>query len=131
MRISGTPTVSLSASFSKPKANVSVYLVSLPQTGNGTILTRGWTDPENRKSDFVSERVTPGAFYRLSIDMQAKDTIVPAGRRIGLMVMSSDRDYTVRPAPGTEVTIAPAGSSVSIPVVGGVRALEEATRTAG
>ena len=62
--------------------------------------------------------------------MQAKDTIVPAGRRIGLMVMSTDRDYTVRPAPGTEVTIHPAASSVSIPVVGGERALEEATKPA-
>ena len=130
VRISGTPTVSLSASFSKPKANVSVYLVSLPQTGSGTILTRGWIDPENRRSDFVSERVIPRAFYRLSVDMQAKDTIVPAGRRLGLMVMSTDRDYTVRPAPGTEVTIHPAASSVSIPVVGGERALEEATKTA-
>jgi predicted acyl esterase len=130
VRISGTPTVSLSTSFSKPKANLSVYLVSLPQTGSGTILTRGWIDPENRTSDFVSARVTPGAFYRLSIDMQAKDTIVPAGRRIGLMVMSTDRDYTVRPAPGTEVTIHPAASTASIPVVGGARALEEATKTA-
>ena len=119
VRISGTPTVSLSTSFSKPKANLSVYLVSLPQSGNGTILTRGWIDPENRRSDFVSERVIPRAFYSLSIDMQAKDTIVPAGRRLGLMVMSTDRDYTVRPAPGTEVTIHPAASSVSIPVVGG------------
>ena len=130
VRLSGTPTVSLSASFSKPKANLSVYLVSLPQTGNGTILTRGWIDPENRRSDFVSERVAPRAFYRLNVDMQAKDTIVPAGRRIGLMVMSTDRDYTVRPAPGTEVTIHPAASSVSIPVVGGERALEEATEPA-
>jgi predicted acyl esterase len=130
VRISGTPTVSLSAAFSKPRANMSVYLVSLPQTGSGTILTRGWIDPENRRSDFVSKRVTPGAFYRLNFDMQAKDTIVPAGRRIGLMVMSTDRDYTVRPAPGTEVSIHPAASAVSIPVVGGVRALEEATKTA-
>ena len=46
------------------------------------------------------------------------------------MVMSTDRDYTVRPAPGTEVAIHPAASSVSIPVVGGERALEEATNPA-
>jgi X-Pro dipeptidyl-peptidase len=43
--------------------------------------------------------------------------------------MSTDRDYTVRPAPGTEVSIHPAASAVSLPVVGGVRALEEATET--
>ena len=33
VRLSGTPRASLSAAFSKPKANLSVYLVSLPETG--------------------------------------------------------------------------------------------------
>jgi predicted acyl esterase len=120
VRISGTPRVSLSAAFTKPKANLSVYLVSLPETGNGTILTRGWMDPENRTSDWTSEAVTPGQFYRLNVDLQAKDAIVPAGRRIALLVMSTDRDYTVRPAAGTQVTVDIADSAFTLPVVGGM-----------
>jgi predicted acyl esterase len=127
VRISGTPRVSLDASFSKAKANLTAILVSLPETGNGTILTRGWIDPENRTSDWTTEAVTPGVFYRLRFDLQPKDVVVPAGRRLGLMVISSDREFTVRPAAGTQVTLDVAGSSFTIPVVGGARALATAT----
>jgi predicted acyl esterase len=123
VRISGTPTVSLNASFSKPKANLTAILVSLPESGNGTILTRGWIDPENRTSDWTTKTVTPGVFYRLKFDLQPKDVVVPAGRRLGLMVISSDREFTVRPAPGTRVTLDVAGSRLSLPVVGGAKAL--------
>ncbi len=127
VRISGTPTVSLNASFSTPKANLTALLVSLPETGPGTILTRGWIDPENRTSDWTTEAVTPGQLYRLDFDLQPKDVVVPAGRRLALMVLSSDREFTVRPAPGTQVTLDVAGSSISIPVVGGSDALVTAT----
>ena len=44
--------------------------------------------------------------------MQAKDAVIPAGRRLGLMVLSSDREYTVRPAPGTQVSLDLAGTLV-------------------
>jgi hypothetical protein len=129
VRISGSPRVSLKTAYSKTKANLSAALVSLPATGTGTILTRGWMDPENPTSDFVTEPITPGAFRTLSFDMQAKDTIVPAGRRLGLMVFSSDRQYTVRPAPGTQVSLDLAGSQITIPVVGGPSVFAAATGT--
>ena len=100
VRISGTPTVSLKVAFSKSKANLTAALVSYPPTGNGTILTRGWIDPENRKTDCDDEPITPGTFYEIDFDMQPKDVVVPAGRRLGLMVLSSDRDFTIRPPAG-------------------------------
>jgi len=131
VRISGTPSVNLRMAFSKPKANLSAALISYPGLGgNGTILTRGWLDPENRNSDYVSDAITPGTFYDLHFDMQAKDAIVPAGRRLALMVFSSDNQYTIRPAPGTQLTLDLAGSSITIPVVGGRSALAAATGTA-
>ena len=43
------------------------------------------------------------------------------------MVFSSDRLFTLRPQPGTEVTVDLAGTSVSIPVVGGSKAFTTAT----
>jgi predicted acyl esterase len=132
VRISGTPSVKLRMAFSKPKANLSAALISYPATGgSGTILTRGWLDPENRKSDYVSDPIRPGTFYTLKFDMQAKDAIVPAGRRLGLMVFSSDRQYTIRPAPGTQLTLDLAGSSITIPIVGGTSALATATEQGG
>ena len=127
VRISGTPRVSLNVAFDRPKANLTAILVSLPATGNGTILSRGWIDPENRNNEYVSEAITPGTFYRMNFDMQARDMVVPAGRRLGLMVLSSDRDHSIRPAPGTKVSLDLAGSSFSLPVVGGAKGLATAT----
>jgi hypothetical protein len=130
VRLSGTPTVSLSAAFSKPRANLSVYLVSLPADGGaGTILTRGWKDPTNRTSDYRTELLTPGTFYRLDVDLQPKDSIVKAGDRLGLMVMSSDHDYTIRPTPGTQVTVDPAATTMTLPVVGGAPTFAQDTGT--
>jgi hypothetical protein len=132
IRISGTPSVTLKMAFSKTRANLSAALISYPATGNtgGVILTRGWLDPENRTSDYVSDAVTPGTFYDLHFDMQAKDAIVPAGRRLALMVFSTDRNYDIRPAAGTQLTLDLAGSSITIPVVGGRSALAAATGAA-
>jgi predicted acyl esterase len=127
VRISGTPTLSLRMAFSKAKANLSAWLVSYPATGNGTILTRGWIDPENRHDPHITEPITPGAMYRLDFDFQPKDTIVAAGRRLGVVIVSSDRDHSIRPAPGTELTLDLDESHVTLPIVGGARALGLAT----
>jgi X-Pro dipeptidyl-peptidase len=42
------------------------------------------------------------------------------------MIMSSDRQFTLWPSPGTELTIDLAGTSISIPIVGGAAALAKA-----
>ena len=120
VRISGTMWVNLRAAFSKPKANVTVVLMSYPSGGgNGTIISRGWLDPENRDSYSVSEPMTPGTFYDLHFDMQPKDSVLDVGSQLGVVVLSSDHESTIRPAPGTEMTVDLAQSSISIPFVGG------------
>jgi predicted acyl esterase len=126
VRISGTPTVSLKIAFNKSKANLTAALVSYPPIGNGTILTRGWIDPANRNTDWADTPVKPGSFYRIDFDMQPKDTVVPAGNRLALMVLSSDRDFTIRPPAGTQLTLDLAHSSLSLPVVGGSAAFDSA-----
>jgi X-Pro dipeptidyl-peptidase len=120
IRISGTPTITLTMAFSKPKANLTAYLISYPVgTGNTTVISRGWIDPENRTSAAVTEPVTPGKAYKLSFDFQPKDTVVPVGRRLGVMILSSDRDFTIRPSPGTQLTMDVRESTVRLPIVGG------------
>ena len=126
VRISGTPTASLDLAFSAARANVTAALVSYPPTGNGTILTRGWVDPANRYSDWADAPLGPGQPYRINVDLQPKDSVVPAGNRLALMVFSSDRDFTIRPAPGTQLTLGLDGSSMTLPVVGGSQALRAA-----
>ena len=59
----------------------------------------------------------PGEFYELSFDLQPDDQVIPAGQRIGLMIFSSDRDFTLWPPPGTELTIDLSATSLTLPIV--------------
>jgi predicted acyl esterase len=119
VHISGTPSVSVRMAFGKAHANLTAVLVDYPPTGPGTILTRGWRDPENRTSDDRTQPITPGMFYSLGVDLQPKDSVVVAGHRIGVMILSSDQEATIRPAPGTQLTMDLAHSLVTLPVNGG------------
>ena len=55
--------------------------------------------------------------------LEPKDYVFAAGHRIGVVIFSSDQEYTLLPLPGTRLTVAPASSSVVLPVVGGRSAL--------
>ena len=125
-------------SSSKAKANLTAVLVDLPATGtltNGTFQersTRGWLDPENRGGNpAVSEAIVPGTFYRMHFDMQPKDLVAVAGRRLGIMIVSSDQEASIRPAAGTQLTLDLGQSWAEIPVVGGAQALAEAFGSVG
>ncbi len=117
---------------SKPAANFSVWLVSLPWSTDSkvnvydNIITRGWPDPQNSKSATNSAPLQPGQFYDLSFDLQPDDHIVPAGQQIGLMIFSTDREFTLWPEPGTELTIDLDATSIDLPVVGGESAFRDA-----
>jgi X-Pro dipeptidyl-peptidase len=69
----------------------------------------------------------PGAFYDLSFDLQPDDQIIPAGQRIGLMVFSSDREFTLWPPAGTKLTVDLEATSFDLPIVGGATAFRKAT----
>jgi X-Pro dipeptidyl-peptidase len=68
----------------------------------------------------------PGELYTITFDLQPDDQVVRAGKRIGLMIFSSDRDFTLWPQPGTELTIDLGATSVALPIVGGEAALARA-----
>jgi X-Pro dipeptidyl-peptidase len=123
VHISGTPRITLRVAASSPAANLSVWLVILPWTGPadtlGSVITRGWADARNYRSLTNSEPLVPGEFRTLSFDLQPDDQIVPAGRRIGLMIFSSDREFTLWPRPGTELTVDLDATLLTLPVVGG------------
>ncbi|GAA4569121.1 Xaa-Pro dipeptidyl-peptidase [Planotetraspora kaengkrachanensis] len=126
VRLSGTPLVSLKMSFGQPSANVTALLVDYDQTGKAKVITRGWTDPQNRKSISRTERIKPGSPYRIDVDMQPHDYVFAAGHRIGVVVLSSDHDYTIRPTPGATLNLDTAHSTVKLPIVGGADAFTSA-----
>jgi X-Pro dipeptidyl-peptidase len=143
LHISGTARITLRLASSKPAANLSVYLVQLPwpaEAGGITnLITRGWADPQNHRSltrggNYESmakgDPLKPGEFVTLTFDLQPDDQIVPAGKRIGLMILSSDREFTVWPKPGTELTVDLDSTKISLPIVGGEAAFRKAIEAA-
>lgn len=131
LHLSGTARISIRVASSKPAANLSVWLVSLPWTGSDRItddvITRGWADPQNSKSLSESQPLEPGRFYDLTFDLQPDDHIVKPGEQIGLMIFSSDRDFTLWPEPGTELTVDLDATTLTLPVVGGAEAFTKST----
>lgn len=132
IHISGTSKITIKLSSSKPAANLSVWLVSLPWSVaknakiTDNIITRGWADPQNHSSVSESEPLVPGSFYTLSFDLEPDDQVIPKDQQIGLMIFSSDREFTLWPHPGTELTVDLDATTLTLPVVRGAEALRKA-----
>ncbi|MFT6148365.1 MAG: X-Pro dipeptidyl-peptidase [Saprospiraceae bacterium] len=133
VRISGVPRVTVKLACNKPAANLSVWLVSLPwneekkATIYENIITRGWADPQNSSSLTDSEPLVPGAFYEVSFDLMPDDQVIPKGQQIGLLIFSTDNGFTLWPESGTELTIDPNGTSITLPIVDGIEVYQKAT----
>jgi len=130
VHLSGEVSITIRAAASQSAINLSVYLVSLPWTegrrARGGLITRGWADLQNHESLTESEPLVPGQFYEMSFKLQPDDQIIKAGQRMGLVIFSSDRDFTLWPKPGATLTVDLDGTSISLPIVGGTTALARA-----
>ena len=133
IHLSGIPKISISVASNKAAANLSVWLVSLPWNDDrnakimDNIITRAWADPQNHSSLTHSEPLVPGQFYQLTFDLMPDDQIIPKGQQIALMVFSSDREFTLLPDPGTELSVDLDATTLTLPVVGGIKAFKSAT----
>ena len=125
IHISGVPKITVKLASNKSAANLSVWLVSLPWNNDpkakitDNIITRGWADLQNHKSLTESEALIPGKFYEMTFDLIPDDQIIPKGQQIGLLIFSSDKEFTLLPKPGTELTLDLDATKISIPIVGG------------
>ncbi|GAA3992749.1 Xaa-Pro dipeptidyl-peptidase [Allokutzneria multivorans] len=126
VRISGTTRAELRIAFDRPAANVTVALVDRAPDGTTKVITRGWTDPQNRARLDRTDPVKPGEPYSLAFDLQPMDYVVPANHALGLVLLSSDREHTLRPKPGTGLAVHLDRTGVSVPVLGGRAAFETA-----
>jgi X-Pro dipeptidyl-peptidase len=117
VHVSGIPEVSLRLSFNKPAAIVSAMLVDYRATGAPFIVTRGWADPQNRESLTKTTPIVPATPYTIRFELQPHDYVFPAGSRLGFVVMSSDWLFTLRPPPGTELTLTTAETTLTLPIV--------------
>lgn len=134
IRISGTATITVKLACNKPAANLSVYLVALPLTVGKNVeiydnlITRGWADPQNHSSITKGQALVPGEYNQVSFELMPDDQVIPKGKQIGLMIFSSDKAFTLQPNPGTQLTIDPNSTSITLPIVGGVKEYEDAVK---
>jgi len=132
VHISGSTSIHIRAASSKPAVNLSVYLVSLPWNKDrrakitDNIITRGWADLQNHTSLSESAPLKPNTFYEMSFDLQPDDQIIKKGQQIGLLIFSSDSEYTILPEPGTTLTVDLKETKIKIPIVGGENAFRKA-----
>jgi len=125
VHLSGITTIKINASSDKPAVNLSVWVVALPWNGEknakitDNIITRGWADLQNHKSLTESEPLVPGKFYEMTFELEPDDQVIPAGKQIAVMIFSSDKEFTLQPAPGTKLTVDLKGTMITMPVVGG------------
>ena len=123
VRLSGTAWVDLRMSVDNRRAaNLTAVLVDYGPTGP-VMVTRGWLDPQNRHRFDQSQPLRAGRSYGFRWDLQPDDYVWQPGHRIGLVVVSTDHDYTIRPLPGAELTLHPSDSELRLPIVGGAAAL--------
>ena len=146
VRLSGTPTIRLRASVdNRSAANLTAYLVDYAAEGTAgldlcspsstcTMVTRGWTDVQNRVRRDKTDPILQGHSYDFELDLHPDDYVFQPGRRIGLVVFSTDSGnrnssnpdnwgFTMLPLPGTQLSVQPGFSQLSLPIVGGAEAL--------
>jgi X-Pro dipeptidyl-peptidase len=77
------------------------------------IVTRGWIDVRNRFGPSRTTPITAGKPYTFRFDLQSTDHVFAAGHRIGVVLISTDRDHTLRYPAGTVVGVQPGSSHLT------------------
>ncbi|WP_067970533.1 Xaa-Pro dipeptidyl-peptidase [Nocardiopsis trehalosi] len=93
------------------------------ETADHRIVSRAWLDARNRTSETRQRPVVADRMYRYTWEFQAQDYTFPKGHRIGLVLISTDHEYTVRYPAGTEVTVDQSATALDLPVADGRAAL--------
>ncbi len=102
--LSGTSVMNLKFSVRNRKAaNISIAIVEYSSTGKAKIVTRGWADPQNYRDLVQGELLIPGSIYEMNFKLEPKQFKFSKGSRIGVVLTSTDYDYTLRPEKGTEL----------------------------
>lgn len=80
------------------------------------IVSRGWIDVRNRSSLKKSEPIKAGTMYPLSWNLQPVDYVIKPNHRLGVVLLATDHDYTLRYPAGTKVGVEITASSVHLPI---------------
>lgn len=102
--ISGTINIELAFALKNRRAaNISVALIDYGSFSSSDIITRGWADAQNFQDITSGELLEIGKKYTMKFPLEPKQYVVEAGHKIGLLITSTDYNYTLRPKVGTEI----------------------------
>ncbi|MEU0988768.1 Xaa-Pro dipeptidyl-peptidase [Streptomyces sp. NPDC005953] len=93
-----------------------------------TVFSRGWADLGHHAFPGRERPLTPGKPHTITLDLHAADHVVPAGHRLALIIAGTDRHLIEPPATTPTLTLDLARTFARLPIVGGSRAFERATR---
>jgi X-Pro dipeptidyl-peptidase len=85
-------------------------------TADAAVLTRGWVDAAHRDSLSNPTPLRPDRWYTVNFDLMAHDTVLPAGRVLGLVLTLSDTQSTVPTSTGATVQLDLTHSRLGLPV---------------
>lgn len=115
-RLSGFASADLRLALGQGNANLSIGVFDLDPRGRATLITQGWADPQNRNSLWRTDPITPGQFMRVRVDLEANDHVIAKGHRIGITILQSDHEFTIRPPAGKTMTIDTRASTITLPL---------------
>jgi X-Pro dipeptidyl-peptidase len=90
------------------------------------IVTHGWLDAQNRESLEYEVPLVPGEKYSFEWETLPEDYIFKEGHRIGIVIAGSANRWTVPDQNRAEFNVTLGESSISLPIVGGKEALDDA-----
>ncbi|MET0424141.1 MAG: Xaa-Pro dipeptidyl-peptidase [Actinoplanes sp.] len=105
-RWSGRAEVTVRADLTGPSPYLTALLVD-HGAASPTIVSRGWLDVRNRISRDRTTPVVAGRTYQFRWKLQPGDHVFAAGHRIGLVLISTERDHTLRYPAGTVIGVRP------------------------
>ncbi len=83
------------------------------------VITRGWMDAQNRVANYRVDAITPGTAYTFTFEMEPMDYTLKAGHKLGLIIYSTDAEFTMRPLTITNFDVNTAETTIEIPIVNG------------
>ncbi|MFG1604741.1 CocE/NonD family hydrolase [Actinoplanes sp. NPDC049265] len=96
-------------------------------TADLEVVTKGIHDAANRQSLRTAVPLVPGTAYNYDFPLLPEDYVLPAGHRIGVIVVGSYPQYSSQADPSNaRITYQLRGSRILLPIVGGTAAAHAA-----
>jgi predicted acyl esterase len=119
VEVLGHPRLAVRVGASAPVAFLSAKLCDVFPDGTSTLVARGFLNLTHRRSHRQPEPLAPGVVEPVELELDATSWVFPAGHRLRLSLAGSDWPNLVPPPAPVTLTVEPAGSLLTLPVLEG------------